>query len=577
MSQKKTSFELFPNEIIYNVFEFLSISDICRAFTQLNYRYRNVVRSFVKHIDLTDNWDVYQSQLQHIYKTVESIKVDRYGLYLLASYQYPRLQSLILINILEWDHLVRHMNLQNLEVWFQSENDNDNNNNSVKTPCLLNFGSLPLTLKRFSSNNSVNRIYFHANLIHLNVRVYGMIDLLEILGRTPNVQHLSVTFYENVHIWQRSTIDDRNHFQIIVGNFQRLTHLNSINFSTMYDQFSFDQLLLFIDRCCPNETILKKVTLQSLYIFFNETIWSKIQQYKNTFDLFNIYISFVIDDNFQEIKKTFLSSNQFAFHLENDHIDMWTQRWWLHLYSLPFVFTKLHGFSSYSQLNQHCSYSTVRHLYFTKFQEKSMISFESLEKQMPRLITVDCGPGPSHKYHRDQSIIPKYDDILYKVRNLYFKSSCINSYCTYCNQFNSTIDRMPNLNVLTTSYRMLVEMNHPLMSLKTLYLHNCLCLDIDKLTILIPNVSILVLTRIQSSTGELVSWIHFLFTRLAHLIALSLQISSGRTDQKWVSKELGKKILIMIQNMDTNFRHLKVAVENEKMIFSFRYFDNCFM
>jgi len=80
MSTEKTLFTALPNEIVYWIFEFLNTSDIMKAFVQLNYRYRDVVRHYVKHIDLIDSWQIYRSELQYICQSVESVKVDRYGL-----------------------------------------------------------------------------------------------------------------------------------------------------------------------------------------------------------------------------------------------------------------------------------------------------------------------------------------------------------------------------------------------------------------------------------------------------------------------------------------------------------------
>jgi len=87
MSTEKTSFSTLPNEIVYCIFEFLNNFDI--------------LKPFVKQIDLTGNWDVSQSVLKHICETTEKVKVNRYGLDLFTNYRFPQLHSLILVDIVE--------------------------------------------------------------------------------------------------------------------------------------------------------------------------------------------------------------------------------------------------------------------------------------------------------------------------------------------------------------------------------------------------------------------------------------------------------------------------------------------
>ena len=305
MSTEKTLFTALPNEIVYWIFEFLNTSDIMKAFVQLNYRYRDVVRHYVKHIDLIDSWQIYRSELQYICQSVESVKVDRYGLDLFTNYQFPQLHSLFLINLVHWEKLLRHMSLQNLKIWFQSDDDDYDDS---RTPSFGKYRSLPLTIRRFSSNGWFNPTYCHENLTHLNVYVSGIWNLLEITERTRNIQHLSVHFNRNFNTWGKDTDDAKNNFEAVTTKFQRLSNLNSIAFTTMNstreyncnEAFPFYQLQLFIDNCCPKKAILKKVTLQLLNISFNEEFWSIIQQYKNTFDSFNVYILFGTKDNLEK-------------------------------------------------------------------------------------------------------------------------------------------------------------------------------------------------------------------------------------------------------------------------------------
>lgn len=111
----------------------------------------------------------------------------------------------------------------------------------------------------------------------------------------------------------------------------------------------------------------------------------------------------------------------------------------LHLYSLPFVFSKLYGFICYSKLNKQCSRSIVRYLYFTRFDQNRIFSFESLGKQMANLISIDCGTAMRHSCATNT--LDNYDDILYNVHILYYRATCNNPNCIYRNQFCPTVNR----------------------------------------------------------------------------------------------------------------------------------------
>lgn len=240
---------------------------------------------------------------------------------------------------------------------------------------------------------------------------------------------------------------------------------------------------------------------------------------------------------------------------------------WVHLYSLPFHFTELYGFTCYSNLNQQCSYSTVRHLYFTKNFHNRMISFQSLKKQMPNLVSIDCGPTC---YHRcAHNTLKNYDNILYNVQTLYYKVICDSSDCIYSNQFCPTVSRMPNLKVLTASIQTFNQLNHPLMFLKKLHLHNCQYIDFDKLTTLVPNLCKLLLTGCPMDSYELSLWVHSLFVRFSQLIVLSLLLVYDRSKNRRSAKEVAEEILTTVQNMDSKFQHLKLTFDDRRIVFFF--------
>jgi len=99
------------------------------------------------------------------------------------------------------------------------------------------------------------------------------------------------------------------------NGFVRLTKLNSLTFATEIDVFvPFELLQLFINHCCPNETILKKLDRIPL----SNEIWSKINQYKDTYDSLNLYICFIYDKSLTSI--TFKSDNDHLCFIETSEM-----------------------------------------------------------------------------------------------------------------------------------------------------------------------------------------------------------------------------------------------------------------
>jgi hypothetical protein len=318
--------------------------------------------------------------------------------------------------------------------------------------------------------------------------------------------------------------------------------------------------------------ILKKVTFQLLYISFNEDIWSTIEHYKNTFDSFNLYISFTVKNNLKQIQNKVLSNNKFAFHIEDGSYDTLLKiNPLIHIYSLPFNFKELYGFTCYSKLNQQCSFSSVRHLYFTENCHNRILSFQSLEKRMPSLVSVDCSLCHSH-YYGSNSSKNSYNDVLYNIRTLHFKATCFSCSCVYCNEFVPTVGRMPNLKVLTASCQTFNEINHPLTFLKNLHLHNCQYINFDKFATIVPNLSILLLTDLPSDSRQLSLWIRSFFVRFSQLMVLSIQVPHDRGNNERPDKNVAEQILTKVQNMDSKFQHLKLTFENIRMEFSFLNF-----
>ncbi|UJR18363.1 hypothetical protein I4U23_005266 [Adineta vaga] len=274
--QKQALIETLPNEVIYNIFNFLTTLDVVRGFTQLNHRFDVLVRFHVKEIDLTDSWQGNQQYLQRICETIQTLKIDRYHTYLLTS----------------------------------------------------------------------------------------------------SCDRTKLTAQSN-------------------------------------EYFPFEQIQRFIDQCCPTQTILKKVILKFDCVNFSQTMWSTIVRYKTIFDHFHFYASFRLED--KSWKNTIISSlvNQFDFYIE-DGDPLHAQIRFIHVYSLPFIFNKLHGFISCEELSTRSSFSSVRHLYFIQTRLARHISFASLANRMPRLMSMDCNLFFAHSHRMNiPEVLVNRDNFIY--------------------------------------------------------------------------------------------------------------------------------------------------------------------
>ncbi|CAF3981043.1 unnamed protein product, partial [Adineta steineri] len=372
MSHKQTQFMVLPNEVIYNIFDFLETSDILRAFAHLNCRYNDLIQFYIKRIDLTDGWEGNLRDFKWICRSIQTLKINQYYVHWLhdldhknnsryylqrtipdVKFQFSQLHALHLVNISEWIKVISNMNLKSVSLWFDYDHSD-----------CCEEGCIPQTVTQFSTNIVIETDKFHMDLIDLNVCIRSMIHLLEIVERTPNLQRLSVTFADNFHNTQQT-----NYIQII-------------------EPFPFDRIQLFIDQCYLKTSILRKVTLKFIYISFNENLWSTIVQYKNTFHRFDFYASFILNDKASIIRIISSNNDHFDYDIE-DGDPLHPQARFVHIYSLPFAFDKLHGFISCSQLSFRSSFLSVRHLYLTRTRLACSISFELLTRHMPNLISID--------------------------------------------------------------------------------------------------------------------------------------------------------------------------------------------
>ena len=557
MSQQQTSFEVLPNELVCYILEFLTIPNILRAFLRLTPRYDDLVRFYINRLDVTDGWQGDSLQLQWISIGIETLKIDEDHIHLLTAYHYPRLSSLSFVNVYHWNQIISNMSLKSLSVWLDRS-----------ASCYHEQIRIPNSVISFSTNGFLKANAFHTNLLNLNVRVCSVVHLLEIIEQTPNIERLSVTFYRLDRCFCEENFQP-DRFKTMTKNFRSLHHLARLSFSTMdangdesNERLPFDQIQVFIDQCCPSKTILKTVVLKFFHIMLIKNMWSTIMRFKQTFDRFDFYASFIFGKSIRKIIEKLSINDDFAFHVEGCDSSRGEDRY-VHIYSLPFTFGKLHGFTSCSELTTRSSFSTVRYLYFSKNYTDRLISFESLAKRMPRLISIDCHFTFLHDYN---TIVPQVDvdrSIFNHVRQLRFRSRCPYRICVCCSFLPRLLEQMPRLESFNTSNNDFIHDPQPLPSIKRLEWSTCDPESFDILAQRLPNLSILSLGGLPMTSKNLCDLLYSIFTRLPSVTSVSFTCRRFCSQDQRPFKEMSESGLAFAKTLSNRLRHLKLDYGGE--------------
>ncbi|CAF4080855.1 unnamed protein product [Rotaria sordida] len=307
-------------------------------------------------------------------------------------------------------------------------------------------------------------------------------------------------------------------------------------------------------------------------IKYSKDIWSTINRYKNIFDRFDFYGSFIVDE--EDLSHVKISSDEkFDYHIEGD-ISSHPDNCYFHIYSLPFTFDKLYGFTSCDELSSRTSYISVRHLCFTETHlHDRCLSFEFLSKRMPYLISIDCIAPFNHGSVHNKTIPVLIIDhgIFHRVNYLRFKTYCCDKYCDCRNVLPQLLTRMPNLRSLTTSDDAFLRSNHLLPHITQLNWSEWGFKSFDILIKHVPHLTILALGDIKPYIGELSRTISFLFLKLPSLKLLLFQFSPDRSNDRTPYRKMIQESFITAQNMNNHLRHLRLDFEYEGIVF---YLEN---
>ena len=320
----------------------------------------------------------------------------------------------------------------------------------------------------------------------------------------------------------------------------------------------FNEIELFIDQKCPSPTTLERMTLQLHRISFSKKRWSNIVRYKTTFFRFDFYGSFIVDKT-----KVLLDTDRFNCHIEGKDTSHPMGRF-VHVYSLPFTFNKLYGFSSCCDLLSHTLFSTVRHLYFTRTSLDRHVSIESLPKRMPYLLSIDhyCRFICDDDDMIVPEVVPNHDFFSY-VRFLRFESHCRDDRCICQCLLLHLINRMPQLQSLTTSHYPFLANTKGATTIERLDLRKCRLKTFDLLPQHLPYLKRLFLGCTLIYPRDISQVIGFLFLNIPSLrLIFSPPIYTCGLDTT-PYEQYKQDALTLIRNMDSGLRHLKLTSRYE--------------
>jgi len=231
-------FELIPNEILIEIFEYLSIYDILNSFNQLNKHFNEILRRIPLHLKfaniqkcLFDKFCQLLLSNPEIKNQIYSLKLSnketpgqiKTFLSLFSLDDFPYLHSLTLIHI--HDNILQNLTLilpQLHSFHLIDSNDIDLTNSltsnlqvlSIPTLSSINSGSLSSITNLTISGCSLDQLYSY------------------VFKYAPMLIYLNIHYFSEDYIWNINSSEDNNKSQAI-----HLKELNIFNFQYKFKDF----------------------------------------------------------------------------------------------------------------------------------------------------------------------------------------------------------------------------------------------------------------------------------------------------------------------------------------------------
>lgn len=363
--------EYLPNELLFDIFEFLDSIELLRIFSNLNVRFNRLLSIYLNQNRINFR-SISQINFDILCQNVfQSFTNQIHSLVLSDDYQTPNLPSKFLAYHLSFDHL-QSLTLHSIHS-FEILNEFLNRYSQLTRLYLVECGYY---LNKFNLLHLTNTIWSMPNLHHCQFDCFsiGHMNFPRMTNISNSIEYLSIEnlhcdLTDLAHIFQHTPNLREFHPNIecifqteqLRSNFDRLTNLNLLFNGSKYSLEKLLQTLINLQRL--------KIHLE--HIFLNGYEWKKL-----------------FEENYRFLKEFSLKMTfEFQQQIELDQlIDSFQTKFWLEqhqwfircdwfasnacLYTLPYAFDEFYYSNSYQtkstciDSNQFWIYNHVKKLIF---------------------------------------------------------------------------------------------------------------------------------------------------------------------------------------------------------------------
>lgn len=243
--------EDLSNDLIYELFDYLSFHEISLAFTNLNSRFEHLIDDYTHYVNMQQSYNEFLPRNIHSLKITGRYQLHSIDLSTLGSLHALSLSNLRTMYLL---HMINTLSLEELEYVYLSGCFRDD---GMELQQIGEIQEKILSLGQLKLQKCVFRMKFCGNIQQLPMqlsslrylRIDGCENILlvnELLDRMPNLQSLYVSLLE-------STSLDDHHIQSN-NKHQHLTHVTI----RLYSNTSLEQLSLLFH---PHGSNIRNLTI----------------------------------------------------------------------------------------------------------------------------------------------------------------------------------------------------------------------------------------------------------------------------------------------------------------------------
>jgi hypothetical protein len=294
---KFSRFELMPDEILIEIFEYLPLIDLYNAFVNLNFRLNILLRDVRIGINLHQNEEITNEILYYFSKQIFYIHIDHYPLLNLKYFKnlrsliiyLPTKNQLLSIN----NELMPYLN----RLWIGIINPKDENilwNNLFGNKQFLKLNSCYLFQINLNENLYLYKTCFNIRILSItNIKTK---DFLLILSLLPNLYQLQICI-SDVFLTSENHLTNIYHRNLRILKIEFLENLSQLNHLNLIISF-----VPYIQQC---HLILVNLIKIKDYVFLQNIISQKLLKLKQficSIDYFCQLSSNQMIQKFQKLK-----------------------------------------------------------------------------------------------------------------------------------------------------------------------------------------------------------------------------------------------------------------------------------